>query len=367
MFKKIGFFVSIIVISGISGIVADRYIFPRLATTKFFSKYEFLKKSTERVTVINKTEQVYIKEDSSVAKITNQVASAIVNIVSYDEKTFDNLTGQIMTSDGLIMTYATEDMSKKYKVMTREGNVYDGELVGVDSWSNLAFIKINANNLPVISLANSDEYSPGEKIISIGNDMREYQNKFSAGILNSFDPTFNISGESLSTAEKVEGVFLSDFNKEKLSVGGPIINHSGQVIGVTGSVLKNGVLEYFQIPSNKIKDVLDKTIKNELDTNPIFGVYYMPITKSYALTKNLSVDHGAMIYSKSGQQGLAVIYGTPAAKADLRINDIVTKIGEEEIGLKSNFSGILYKYKKGDTVELTVLRDGNEIKMSIQI
>jgi S1-C subfamily serine protease len=178
---------------------------------------------------------------------------------------------------------------------------------------------------------------------------------------------FNISGESLSTAEKLEGVFLSDFSNEKVSIGGPIINYSGQTIGMTGSVSKNGKIEYFQIPSNKIKKVLDKVIEKKIDSNPIFGAYYKPINKSYSLVNGLDINYGAMIYSKSGQNGLAVIAKTPAAKAGLKINDIITKIGENEITLLNNFSNLLYNYKKGDMIEVTILRDKKEMKISVQL
>lgn len=367
MFKKLLIVFAIILISGLSGIITDRYLFPRLASTKFFSKYDFLKKTTERVTVINKTEQVYIKEDSSIDKIANQAISSIVNIVAYDNLNFTNLTGEIITSDGIIMTYAKESMPEKYKIIVKDGNVYDGELLTIDSWSNLAFIKINASNLPVISFANSDEYKPGEKIISVGNNMTEYQNNFSLGILNSFDPTFNISGESLSTAEKLEGVFLSDFNDNKISVGGPVINYSGQIIGITGSVLKNGKIEYFQIPSNKIKKVINKVIDNNLNSNPILGLYYIPINKSYALINDLNYDHGALVYSKSGQNGLAIISKTPAAKAGLKINDIILKVGEEDVDLSNNLSDLLYKYKKDGIIELTIIRNEEEMKIPVQL
>jgi len=380
MIKKTFLIILIIFLSGASGIVADRYVFPYLATTQFFSRYAFLKRASQDVTVINKTQQVYVKEDSSISKITDPVTATIVNIISYpdtsqsknlpiDPFSFKNGTGEIATSDGIIMTYASSINSKnsKYKVITSDSNVYDGQLIGVDSWSNLAFIKINASNLPVISFGDSDNYKPGEKVIAIGNDMPEYQNKFNVGVLNSFNPTYNISGQSLSISEKLEGVFLSDFNSEKLSVGSPIINYSGQLIGVIGSTIQNSQNNFFEIPSNKIKKVLDKVINKKLNTNPILGVYYMPLSKSYALANNLNVDHGDIVYAPSGQQGLAIISGTPASKSKLKLNDIIEKVDDKEVNLGNSLSDILYTYKKGDKINLTVLRNNQEIKISVQL
>lgn len=380
MLKKTFLIILIIFISGTSGIVADRYIFPYLATTEFFSKYKFLKKASENVTVINKTQQIYVKEDSSINKITSPVTSTIVNILSYSDSTqskispsgpfaFKNGTGEIATSDGIIMTYvsAINLKNSKYKVITSDSHVYDGKLIGVDSWSNLAFIKINTSNLPVISFGDSDNYKPGEKVIAIGNDMPEYQNKFNLGVLNSFNPTYNISGQSLSISEKLEGVFLSDFNSGKLSVGSPIINYSGQVIGVIGSTVQNSQNKFFEIPSNKVKKVLNKVIHKKLNTNPILGVYYMPLTKSYMLANNVNIDHGDMIYAPSGQRGLAVIVGAPASKSKLKLNDIVERVDDKEVNLDNSLSDILYTYKKGDKIILTVLRNNQEMKINVQL
>lgn len=378
MLKKTFYIILIILISGTSAIISDRYLFPRLAATKLFSKYEFLKKSAENVTVINKTEQVYVKEDSSINKIVSQVTPAIVNIVSYssDGANFRNGTGEIVTSDGIIMTYAdaiilsgslkTQSLAGKYKIMTADGQIYDGELLGVDSWSNLAFIKIHASNLPVISFGNSEDYRPGEKIIAIGNDTTEYQNRFNAGVLGGFNPSYNISGQTLSISEKLEGVYLTDFNAERLSVGGPIVDYSGRVVGITGSTIRNNKVEYFEIPCDKVKKILEKVINKNLNTNPVLGVYYVSLNKSYALAHNLSLEKGAMIFSPSGQNGLAIIAGSPAAKSELEINDVITHIDGEEITLNNNLSTILYKYKKGDAAELTVVREGKETKMRVQ-
>lgn len=377
MFKKTIVIIGLVLIAGISGIVADRYVFPYLASSRLFSKNNFFKKAVENVTVINKTEQVYVKEDSSINKITNQITPSIVNIVSYIENKnskniltiANNSTGEIVTSDGIIMTYSldTKNPNILYRVIANNGNTYDAKFLGTDSWSNLSFLKIEASNLPVISFGNSDEYNPGEKLIAISNNTPNYQNKFTSGLLSSFDASYNISGEALSKAENIEGVFLTDFNAKNLSAGSPIVDYSGQILGITGATMKNGQLEYFQIPSNKVKLVLEKVINKSLDSNISLGIYYLPINKSLKLANNLPVEQGLLLYSASGQQGLVVVSGSPADKAGLKINDIITKIDNVEITAKNTLADILYKHKKGDSVEFTVLRSEKEIKINVQL
>jgi len=380
--KLVIFSLFIMIIGGLGGILADHYVFPHLSATKFFSKYDFFKKFTEDVTVINKTEQIYVKEETSLGKISGQAASSVVNIASFSDAESGgaakkslapvepkNGTGAIVTSDGLIMTYvaAINPEKSRYKVTTADGNIYDGELLGTDVYSNLSFLKINANNLPAISFGGSADSKPGEKVIAIGNNLGNYSNRYAAGLLSSFNPTYNLAGKVLSYSDKLEGVFETDFNSETNYVGGPIIDYSGQVIGITGMLEKNGLDEYFQIPSNKVKKVIDRAIKKELDQNPLVGVYYVPITKTYAMEKNLTADQGALIFSPSGQGSLAIIAGSAGQKAGLQINDIIIAVNGQEINEENTFPDLLYQYKKGDAVELTILRNGQEIKLPVNL
>lgn len=374
IFKKTAFLLVIMIFGGLGGIIADRYLFPYLSSTKLFSRYDFLKKSTENVVMINKTEQVVVREETSLSKISDPVSPAIVNIVSHDKKDstkkFKNGTGVILTSDGMIMTHLealepTALAKNSYQVFTSDGNNYEAQLVGIDSFSDLAFLKISASNLPIISFEDSNSVYAGEKIIAVGNNSANYSNQYAAGILSRFDPAFNFSGKSLSVSEKFDGAFEYGFSDLDNFVGGPVLNYSGKVIGIVGLTKKEGKEHFFYIPSSKVKSVSEKAIRKEIDTNVVLGVYYVPLTKTYALVNNINLEKGALIYSSSGQQGLAVIAGSPAAKAGLKINDIITAVNGEEITLEKSLSNILYQYKKGDEIELTLVRGGDEMKVKV--
>jgi len=364
--------------------IADRYFFPYLSTTKLFAKYDFLKKGSEDITVINKTEQVTVKEETSISKIANQVSSSIVNIVSYQDKDTKNIaikkagiakditkngTGIIVTGDGMIMTYASaiNVSNSKYKVMTYDGNVYDGELLGVDTYSNLAFLKVNANNLSVASFGDSDGIKAGEKVIAVANSFGSYANRYASGLISDLNPAYNLAGMALSSSEKMEGVYETDFNYQNYFIGGPVVDYNGQVVGIAGVINKDNSQSFFLIPSNKAKLVIDRAIKKELDMDPVLGIYYVPLTKTYAIENNLGVDAGALIYSASGQQGLAVLANSPAQKAGLKIGDIITAIGGKDVTIDNSFSDLLYSYKKGDQIELTVLREGQSIKAEVTL
>lgn len=384
--KRLILLTLLLTFGGLGGIIADRYLFPYLSTTKTFSKYAFLRKGSENVTIINKTEQVTVREETSISKITNQVASSIVNIISYRDPNVKNVflrkttanqakenskngTGVIVTGDGMIMTYASSINLEHsvYKVMTYDGNVYDASLLGVDSYSNLAFLKVNANNLSVASMADSNSIKPGEKIVAIANSFGSYTNKYASGLVSDFNPNYNLAGLTVASSEKLEGVYETDFSYQKNFIGGPAVDYSGQIVGIIGVITKDDAQSFFLIPSNKVRAVIDRAVKKELELNVSLGIQYIPISKTYAIENKLAVDSGALIYASSNQSGLAVAANSPAQKAGLKIGDIIIAVEEKRINSEQTLPDLLYNHKKGDSIELTVLRDGQEIKLPVQL
>lgn len=375
VYKKTAFILAIILLGGLGGVLADRYLFPYLASTSFFSKYSFFQNSAEDTTVINRIEQVYVKEETATDKITSQTAAVVVNIVSTSNNPSKNPiasmngAGTIVTSDGLIMTYVSAIIpaNAKYKAILNNGQIYDAELQGVDSYSNLAFLKIDASNLPVIALGNSEDNHAGDKIIAIGNNAGDYNLRYAGGFLSSFNPAYNLAGKTVSSSEKLEGVFETDLVTAENYAGGPAVDYTGHVAGIIGSLQKDNKFEFFVLPANKVKNVINRAIEKNLGADPVLGVYFLPITKTVALNHGLSVEKGALIFSPSGQQGLAIIAGSPAQKAGLMINNIILSINGQEINAQNSLPDMLYQFRKGDTVELNILRAGQETKIPVQL
>lgn len=370
--SKFIFFILVFVVGGLGAIIINRSVFPYLASTKPFCDYEFFKKISDQVTVINRTEQVYLKEEFSLEKVVAQTSSTVEIVIFSNSEIFIKNSGVVATSDGIIITYldpagfsTLENL--KYKVLTSDGKAHDAEFLGIDSYSNLAFLKINTGNLTAISFSDSRNERPGEKIVAIGAKSGKFFNKYASGLLSNIDESFNLAGKTVSSSEKLEGVFKADFNVEDDFVGGPAVDYSGQVIGIVGSVNKDNKQNFFIIPANKAKAVMEKAIRKELKTNPALGLYYIPLSRDYSAVKNISRDKGALVYSPSGQRGLAVISGTPADKAGIQINDIIVSINGEEINPENTLSDLLYKYKKGQEIKLEIARNGESVKLKVQL
>ena len=338
-----------------------------------------MNRAAENVTIINNTQQVTIKEDDSINEVASLASNAVVNIVSIvnqkdiitRENKIENRsgTGVIVTSDGLIVTYRTSIIEKdaNYKVFLFNGSHYDAKFIGIDEFTDLAFLKIDANNLTTVSLADSSSLRPGKKLIAIGNSFGEYQNRYEAGLLSHINKNFNLGGKAVAVSEKLEGVFEDDLKNQKEYIGGPVVGYSRDMIGIIGMININGQDKYFQIPSNAVRNSISLAVNNELNYRPFFGAYYISITKEFSITNKLNRDRGALIYSPSGKQGLAIISGSPAELAGIKINDIIISVNGEEVNLDNPLSNLINKNKKGSRVEFVIDRNGQEINITAQL
>ncbi len=379
IFKMVVSVAIIFMIGGLGGVYFDQKILPFIRTNRYLSKIDFLKHAAENVTVIKTTEQITIKDGESVNEISSQASNATVNIMSLStqkdpisrltKKIAKNGTGVVVTSDGIVVTYreAITEKEATYKISLYDGSYYDATLLGVDTFTNLAYLKINVPNLTAISFGDSSALQAGKKLVAIGNTFGQYQNTYAAGLLSNINKTFNLGGLALASTEKYEGVFEMDFSSQAKYLGGPIINYNGELVGLVGKLTKDGQDYFFEIPSNEIQKSIAVALSGKFEQRPFLGAYYVSISKEYAMINELARDRGALIFSPSGKQGLAIIANSPAEKAGLRIGDIITAVADKEIDLDNPLSNLISQYKKGDQVELTVQRAGNEIKIPVQL
>lgn len=383
----LAFFIAVVlIVGGIGGVFFERSVVPRLAASSYFGHMDFFKKAAERVTVINKTEQIVIREDDTVERIVSQPATAVVNIVALPEvkdakgsaaslgaaaETVATTTGVLLTNDGLVVTYSElpfDIEQTHYSILLYDGSIHQATFAGRDRLTNLSFFRVNdASNTPAIAFANSDDARVGRKLIAIGNTFAEYQNRLAVGILSNINRIFNLSGKTVASSEKWEGVFEMDLAKPESFVGGPVIGFNGEMVGIVGTLLINNAQQSFVIPSNVVRDALNRLISGSLENRPVLGAYYLSITKALALGRGLSRDRGALIYSRSGSTGLALIADSPAMKAGLLAGDIIISVNSIEVNLDNPLSELIARHNTGDTITLVILRGGEEKTLSVKL
>lgn len=374
----------VFVLGGVGGVFFERFVLPELSSVKILQKYSLFKKAGERTTIINKTEQVVIREDDSVERIISQPATAVVNIVTaFDEhvtpqkkasvvggRQVETRTGVLLTNDGLMVTYANEEPKKegvRYSVLLFDGKNYNVKLVGYDTLTNLAYFHTEDTiTVPAIAFANSDDARTGKRLIAIGNSFAEYQNRIALGALQNKNRTLNLGAQAVSSSEKWEGVFEMDISQVKEFVGGPAIGYNGEMVGLVGSYVYNNETVGFIIPANAVKSSYERVIAGTLEKRAALGVYYLPLTKAFALGQGMSRDRGALVFSPSGETGLAVLANSVAAKAGIQAGDIIIAVDKQEVNLDNPLPLLLSKYSAGDTVEILIVRNGEEKALTVQ-
>ncbi|NTW45756.1 MAG: serine protease [Candidatus Moranbacteria bacterium] len=387
--KWLAFVVSVFVIGGSGGVYFRGHVVPSLvASFPGLSRMELFRDVAGSTMVIERKEQMVVREDDSVETIVSQPATAVVNIVislpngtSSSVRESRSRTGVILTNDGVVATYGDPSQrddvpsesaqvpypGSSFHVLLYDGSDHEAKFLGYDRLTNLSFLRIDGTGFPAIALANSDDSAPGKKLVAIGNAYEEYQNRFSIGVLSNRNKLFNLSGKTVASSEKWEGVFEADIADPSPYLGGPAVNFRGEMVGLFGSVVFDGKERHFLLPSNVVRDTLSLAVAGKLSDRASLGAYYLTLTKASAVGDGASGrDRGALIYSPSGKTGLSVLAGSPAAKAGLRFGDIVIAVDGKEINLDNPLSVAIGGHSKGDEASLLVLRDGKELAIPVR-
>jgi 2-alkenal reductase len=270
-------------------------------------------------------------------------------------------TGFFITSDGYILTnnHVVEG-TKEVNIVLSDGSQQKAAIVGTDQYSDIAVLKTDGNVPASVTLGNSDRMDPGESVIAIGSPLGDFKNTVTVGVVSA-------TGRSIDTGNgyTMENLIQTDAAINHGNSGGPLVNLAGEVIGVNTLVVRStqggDVAEGlgFAIPINTAQAIADQIIEQGYFARPYMGISFQPINPSIAERYNLPAQWGAYITK--------VESGSPAAQAGLQENDIITKIGDITIDETHSYVNSLFNYKPGDTINLTVMRDGKETQLQITL
>ena len=165
----------------------------------------------------------------------------------------------------------------------------------------------------------------------------------------------------MSGVQNLLDLFQTDAAINEGNSGGPLVNINGEVIGINTAIAGGAQNIGFAIPINDIKGLIKTVLNKGKLEQPFLGVRYVSLTPDIAYELNLDVEQGAYIVPSRG--GPSIVAGSPAEKAGLREKDIIVKIDGKTIDEKNSLTSILSQYSVGDTVELTVNRDGQTLTL----
>lgn len=285
-------------------------------------------------------------------------------------------TGIILNSSGLIITnrHVVPDGTTSVSVTLSDGTTFNNVKVlgrtASASSLDIAFLQIenlNGHKLVPATLGDSASVKVGDEVLAIGNALGQFQNTVTSGIISGHGRSVTAGDETGTSSENLSDLFQTDAAINPGNSGGPLVNMSGQVIGINTAVAGSAQNIGFAIPINDVKGLINSVESSGKLQQPYIGVYYVPLTKDYAYVYNLPVSQGAYIApeSQTGQPG--IIPGGPAASAGLKEKDIITKVNGTSIDQNHSLVSLIDKYQPGNQVTLTVLRAGKTLQIKLTL
>jgi serine protease Do len=332
------------------------------------------KNSTGHQSIANDGNTNVTQEEENISNVVDKVGPSVVSIVTTSRaSTYYGTggeqegagTGIIVSKSGYILTNKhVIDGANTVQVILSDGTTYDNvQVLGTDPLNDVAFLKIDkVSNLPAADLGDSTSIRVGQKVVAIGNSLGQYQNTVTSGIVSGTNRP--ISAQAGDNVENLTDLIQTDAAINPGNSGGPLLNLSGQVIGINTAIAQDAQGIGFSIPINATKGILKGVLAGKGVERAYLGINFIPITADAAEYYKLSVKKGAYVFSTSGS---AVVAGSPAEKAGIKDKDIITKVGGIEVGDKGGVSSLVAEYAPGDTIQLTVLRDGKSIDLSVTL
>jgi len=270
-------------------------------------------------------------------------------------------TGFQVADDGFIITnkHVVSDEDAEYTVITKEGEKYAVQVLARDPVQDLAILKVEAGILSSLTLGDSENLQSGQTVIAIGNALGEFQNTVSVGVISGLRRTI-VASSGFGQSETLEGVIQTDAAINPGNSGGPLLNLSGQVIGVNVAIASGAENIGFAIPINRAKKAIQDVQTKGKITYPFLGVRYVMISEDFAKESNLPVNYGALVVRGEEVTDLAVVPGSAADKAGIMENDIILEINGKKITQDNPLANLIQSLSVGDTVTIKILHRGEE-------
>ena len=347
----------ILVTSSLGGAVLDR-----LYKIKILD--QFIGRTGESVQ-IGGIDQKLIKEESVVIEVAEEVSPSVVTVSIQtprrrvlDFSPFGGFqqrieggtdqdigSGFIVSEDGLIITNKHVVSSDgTYKVITNDEKEYEVEKISRDPSNDIAVLKISASGLKPVELGDSSNLKVGQFVIAIGTALGEFRHTVTTGVISGLGRGITAGSYYEGYVEKLDDVIQTDAAINPGNSGGPLLNSSGQVVGISVAVASDAQNIGFAIPVNVVKTALEEFNKTgSFSGKAYLGVEYQMISRQSAIMNDL--PQGAYVVN--------IVDGSPADEAGIEPDDIIVKINGERVSDTENgLSDIIQKSKAGDKVDI---------------
>lgn len=300
--------------------------------------------------------EVYAANVNSVVSI-NVTGTRGTNFFGQPVQSASAGSGFVLTKDGFIVTnYHVVKDADTVKVTMYNGDEYDAKYVGGDEDYDIAVIKVEAAELQPVVLGDSTGLNVGDHVLAIGNPLGELTFSMSGGMVSSVNRAINVDGTPFNMIQ-------TDASINPGNSGGPLFNQFGEVVGIVSAKYSSYASESveglgFAIPINDVSAMIEDIMTNGYVTNkPYLGITGGSMTEQMAAQYRYDIDEGVFVYS--------VEEGGAAAKAGLKMGDVITKVDDTDIDSMEDLTVVKKQYSAGDIVKLTIYRDGAETTVEL--
>ena len=377
--KKWGQLLVVILISFFSGILGT------------FTTLQLSQKQNSGTTTTTTVSKAAVKNENSTTQAVDKVKDAVVSVITYSsnsqnslitsdetdtdtnaEQVFSEGSGVIYKKEGdtayIVTNTHVINGAKKVDIRLADGTKVPGDIVGSDTYSDIAVVKIAADKVTTVAeFGDSNQLTVGETAIAIGSPLgSEYANTVTQGIVSSLNRNVSLKsedGQAISTNAIQTDTAINPGNS-----GGPLINIQGQVIGITSSkIASNGGTSVeglgFAIPANDVINIIKQLEKDGKVTRPALGIHMVNLS-------NLNTtDLQKLKLPGNVTSGVAVrsVQKNMPANGHLQQYDVITKIDDKAISSTTELQSALYSHSIGDSMTVTYYRDGKEETTTIKL
>ena len=302
------------------------------------------------------------REDNVIAAIEKVEASVVnINTLRLERDAFLHVhpargigSGFIITDRGQILTnHHITAGSRELEVALTDGRAFEGKVLGSDPANDLAVAKIDAHDLPVAEMGDSNELKVGQTVIAIGNPF---------GLVGGPSVTVGVVSalnRHILSERVYENLIQTDASINPGNSGGPLLDLTGKVVGINTANIPGAQGIGFAIPINTAKAVLEDIVRYGRVTRPWLGIIGFDVSRELVRRFGLAVDAGVFV--------MRVIPESPAERAELQSGDVIVAIDDESVDSMSELQGVIRTRRAGDTVSLTIVRGSEEGRVRITL
>lgn len=379
--NKLGVYLGILALGGGAGLWSSRYLgqeetaiqqpstYPQTIPTLSSSQNTFdISENVNFIaTAVQKVGPAVVRIDAS-----RQISSALPDVLPNEpflRRFFDNAdpsvpekvergtgSGFIISSDGRLITNAhVVDGTEQVRVTLKDGQVYQGAVLGTDPVTDVAVVKINAVDLPVVTLGDTENLTPGEWAIAIGNPLG-LDNTVTVGIISAIGR----SSSQVGVPNKRVRFIQTDAAINPGNSGGPLLNAKGEVIGINTAIRADAQGLGFAIPIETAKRIAAQLFTKGKADHPYLGIHMVTLNDRTKEEIKSQGDFDFKVNQDTGVLVVRVIAGSPAERAGLEPGDIISKVGDRPVATSVEVQEQVENSTIGEALIVEVIREGNE-------